>query len=157
MMRFEWECQRATSGSTPNGLTIADRLPSQNEAIQKLLESFKPKKSKDYGSPLEQEPTPDFQTFESEEDLPHAEYQPGQIVKVIDEGEEDCNEWASFVVIGATFNQNRFRSTQAYLRQPDWNYLIASVARPTQHQFWVAETEICHAHQSELIETAEVF
>ena len=140
-----------------HGLTIVDRLPSQNEAIQKLLDSFQSKKSKDDGSPLEPESTLDFQSFEPEEDLPHAEYQPGQIVKVIDEGEEDCNEWASFVVIGASFNQNRFRSTQAYLSEPDWNYLIASVARPTQHQFWVAENEICHVDQSHLIETAEVF
>ncbi len=91
-----------------------------------------------------------------EEDLPHAEYEPGQIVKVIDEG-EDHTEWASFVVIGATFNQNRFRSTQAYLSEPDWNYLIASVDRPTQHQFWVAEQEICHGSQSHLIDTANVF
>ncbi len=91
-----------------------------------------------------------------EEDLPHAEFEPGQIVKIIDEGEEDCNEWASFVVIGASFNQNRFRSIQTYLSEPDWNYLIASVDH-TQHQFWVAETEICHVDQSPLIETADVF
>ena len=92
----------------------------------------------------------------AEEDLPRAEYQPGQIVKVIDEG-EDHTEWAKFVVIGSTFNQNRFRSTQAYLDEPDWNYLIASVERPNQHQFWVTENEIGHVDQSRLIQTADIF
>ncbi len=140
-----------------HGLPVAERLPSQNEAIQKLLESFQPVESKDYRSPLEQEPTPDFQPIEPEEDLPHSEFDDGSIVKVIDEGKKHT-EWSSFVVIGKKLNQHRFRSTQAYLNKPDWYYLLTSTSPArTQHQFWVAENEICHAYQSELIETAEIF
>ncbi len=90
------------------------------------------------------------------EDIPHSEYEPGQIVKVIDEAEEHT-EWASFVVIGAVFNQDRFSSTESYLTEPNWLYLIASVDIPTQHRFWVNENEICHVEQSHLIDTAEVF
>ncbi len=139
------------------GLPVAERLPSQNEAVKALLESFNPVESKDYPSQIEQEPTPDFQPIEPEEDLPHAEFDDGSIVKVIDEGEEHT-EWSSFVVIGKKLNQQRFCSTQAYLNEPDWYYLLTSTSPArTQHQFWVAENEICHAHQSELIETAEVF
>ncbi len=139
-----------------HGLPVAERYKSQNEAIQKLLESFEPVESKDYGSPIEQESTPDFQPIEPEEDLPHAEFDDGSIVKVIDE-DEDHTEWASFVVITKVINPNRFSSTESYLNEPNWYYLLASVDRPNSAMFWAVEDEICHASQSHLIETAEVF
>ncbi len=139
-----------------HGLTVADRLPSQNEAIQKLLDSFKPVESKDYPSPLEKQSTPDFQTFEPEDALPPSQFDDGSIVKVIDEG-EDHTEWADFVVIGKKYNQQPFSSTQAYLSEPNWYYQLASVNRNSSERFWVSENEICHAHQSELIETADIF
>ncbi len=140
-----------------HGLPVAERLPSQNEAVKALLESFKPVESKDYGSPIEQESTPDFQPIEPEEDLPHAEFDDGSIVKVIDEGEDNHDEWASFVVITKVINPNRFSSTESYLNEPNWYYLLASVDRPNSAMFWAVEDEICHADQSHLIETAEIF
>ena len=140
-----------------HGLPVAERYKSQNEAVKALLESFQPVESKDYPLPLEQESTPDFQPIEPEEDLPHAEFDDGSIVKVIDKGEQHT-EWSSFVVIGKKLNQNRFRSTQAYLNEPDWYYLLTSTSLArTQHQFWVAEHEICLSSQSHLIETADIF
>ena len=98
-----------------------------------------------------------LQSFELPEDIPYSEFQPGQKVKVIDEGEDNHDEWSSFVVITKVINPNRFSSIQAYLSEPDWNYLIASPDRPTQHQFWVSENEICHVDQAHLIETADIF
>ena len=140
-----------------HGLPVAERYKSQNEAVKALLESFQLVESEDYPSRSEQEPTQDFQPIEPEEDLPHAEFDDGSIVKVIDR-EEEHTEWSSFVVIGKKLNQHRFRSTQAYLNEPDWYYLLTSTSPArTQHQFWVGENKICHAHQSHLIETAEVF
>ncbi len=127
-----------------HGLPVAERLPSQNEAVKALLESFKPVESKDYRSRIEQETTSDFQPIEPEEDLPHAEFDDGSIVKVIDE-DEDHTEWASFVVITKVINQNRFSSTESYLNEPDWYYLLASVDRPNSAMFWAKENEICHA------------
>ena len=140
-----------------HGLPVAERLPSQNEAVKALLESFNPVESKDYPSQIEQEPTQDLPTFEPEEDLPHSEFDDGSIVKVIDEGEDNHDEWASFVVITKVINPNRFSSTESYLNEPNWYYLLASVDRPNSAMFWAKENEICHASQSHLIETAEVF
>ena len=140
-----------------HGLPVAERLPSQNEAVKALLESFQPVESEDYPLPLEQEPTPDFQPIEPGEDLPHAEFDDGSIVKVIDEGEDNHDEWASFVVITKVINPNRFSSTEYYLNEPNWYYLLASLDRPLSAMFWAKEDEICHACQSHLIETAEVF
>ena len=96
-----------------HGLTVAERLPSQNEAVKALLNSFQPVESKDYRS-----------------------------------GEACQSSWAPI----------EQESTQAYLNETDWYYLLTSMSPArTQHQFWVAEHEICHAHQSELIETADIF
>ncbi len=143
-----------------HGLAVAKGLPSQNEALGALLNSFKPVDHSNYRSPLEKESTSSLDAIEQEleqlEDIPHSEFKEGSIVKIIDEG-EDHTEWASFVVIGAVFNQDRFRSTESYLTETNWYYLLASLNYPTQHQFWVAEDEICHADQSHLIDTAEVF
>ena len=103
---------------------------------------------------LEKKSNQHLQSYEQAEDIPYSEFEPGQKVKVIDD-QEDHTEWASFVVITKIINVDRFNSHSSYL-EPDWYYLIASVDRPTQHQFWVAENEICHVEQSRLIETAEV-
>ncbi len=107
-------------------------------------------------SALEKKSNQHLQSYEQPEDIPYSEFQPGQKVKVIDEG-EDHTEWSSFVVVTKVINPNRFSSITSYLNQPDWYYLIASVDRPNANMFWVAEDEICHVDQSHLIETAEVF
>ena len=139
-----------------HGLTVAERYKSQNEALKALLESFKPVEHSNYRAHEDTKSELDLDFDKPEEDTPHSEYEPGQIVKVIDEGEEHT-EWADFVVIGKNYNQQRFRSTESYLTETNWYYLLASVDIPTQHQFWVAEDEICHAEYSHLIDTAEVF
>ena len=108
-------------------------------------------------SALEKESDKHLQSFEQPEDIPYSEFEPGQKVKVIDEGEDNHDEWSSFVVITKVINSNRFSSITSYLNQPNWYFLLASIDRPHSHQFWVAEDEICHADQSHLIETAEVF
>ena len=108
-------------------------------------------------SALERESNKYLQSFELEEDIPYSEFEPGQKVKVIDEGEDNHEEWASFVVITKVINPNRFSSIQAYLAEPNWYFLLASVDRPNSNMFWVAENEICHVNQSHLIETADIF
>ena len=107
-------------------------------------------------SALERESDKHLQSFELPEDIPYSEFEAGQKVKVVDEG-ENHTEWASFVVITKVINPNRFSSIESYLNEPDWYYLLASVDRPNRAMFWVAENEICHVDQSHLIETAEVF
>ena len=138
-----------------HGLAVAKELPNQNEALGALLDSFKPKKSIDYRSPFNTKSELELDFDEPEEQTPHSEFELGQTVKIIDEGEEHT-KWASFVVVGKNYNRQCFRSTESYLNEPDWYYLLASVDR-TQHQFWVGENEICHVEQSELIETADIF
>ncbi len=149
-----------------HGFTMAEGLPNQNGALRALLGTFKPVELKDKRSgeacqsswaPFNTKSEVNFNTDELlEEDTPHSEFEPGQIVKVIDEGEEHT-EWADFVVIGKNYNQQRFRSTESYLSETNWYYLLVSVDIPTQHQFWVAENEICHAEYSHLIDTTYVF
>ena len=105
---------------------------------------------------LEKKSNQHLQTYEQPEDIPYSEFEPGQKVKVIDEG-EDHTEWSSFVVITKVINPNRFSSITSYLNQPDWYYLLTSLDRPNSARFWVTEDEICHVDQAHLIETAEVF
>ena len=105
---------------------------------------------------LEKKSNQHLQSYELPEDIPYSEFEPGQKVKVIDEG-EDHTEWSSFVVVTKVINPNRFSSITSYLNQPDWYYLLASLDRPNTNMIWVAENEICHASQSELIETADIF
>ena len=108
-------------------------------------------------SALEKKSNQHLQTFELPEDLPYSEFEPGQKVKVIDEGEDNHEEWSSFVVITKVINPNRFSSLDSYLTQPNWYFLLASLDRPHSVMFWVAENEICHVDQSYLIETADIF
>ena len=140
-----------------HGLLVAERYKSQSGALKALLNSCKPVELKDKRSPFNTESEVNFNTDELlEEDTPHSEFEPGQIVKVIDE-EEDHTEWASFVVIGKNYNQQRFRSTESYLTETNWYYLLASVERPNEAMLSVAENEICHAEYSHLIDTSEPF
>ena len=90
-------------------------------------------------SALERESDKHLQTYEQPEDIPYSEFEPGHSVKVIDQGEEHT-EWTSFVVVTKIINPNRFSSITSYLNQPNWYFLLALLDRPTQHQFWVAET-----------------
>ncbi|MGK7951553.1 MAG: hypothetical protein AB4368_22895 [Xenococcaceae cyanobacterium] len=108
-------------------------------------------------SALERESAKHLKTYELPEDIPPCEFEPGEKVKVIDEGEDNHEEWSSFVVITKVINPNRFSSTESYLNQPNWYFLLASIDRPNPNMFWVAESEICHAHQSHLIDTSEPF
>ncbi len=107
-------------------------------------------------SALEKKSNQHLQSYELPEDIPYSEFQPGQKVKVIDEGEEHT-EWSSFAVVTKIINPNRFSSITSYLNQPDWYYLLASLDRPHSAMFWVVENEICHVDQAHLIDTAEPF
>ena len=107
-------------------------------------------------SALEKKSNQHLQSYEQPEDIPYSEFQPGQKVKVIDEG-EDHTEWSSFVVVTKVINPNRFSSITSYLNQPDWYYLLASLDRANSNMFWVAEDEICHVNQAHLIDTSEPF
>ena len=94
--------------------------------------------------------------FEAEEDRLYCNYQQGDRIKLID-SHKHHSEWESFIVIGQKHNHNRFRSDESYLNEPNWYIYIASTKQPVPVPFWVAETEICLANQSEFIETAEGF
>ena len=107
-------------------------------------------------SALIKESTDHLKTYELPEDLPYSEFEPGQIVKVIDEKEDNHNEWASFVVVTKIINSNRFKSTGSYL-EPDWLFLLSSLDTNGGEMFWVGENEICHPEQSHIIDTADVF
>ena len=145
-----------------HGFTVAEGLPSQSGALKALLNSCKPVKHHSYRKPkpLDTSSNSSLDAIEQEleqlEDIPYSEFKEGSIVKVIDEGEEHT-EWADFVVIGKNYNQQRFRSTESYLTETNWYYLLASVDIPTLNQFWVASDEICHAEYSHLIDTSEPF
>ena len=73
-------------------------------------------------SALETESNKYLQSYEQPEDIPYSEFEPGQKVKVIDEGEDNHDEWSSFVVITKVINPNRFSSTESYLNQPNWYF-----------------------------------
>ena len=107
-------------------------------------------------SALKRESDKHLQTYELPEDIPYSEFEPDQKVKVIDD-QETPTEWASFVIITKVINPNRYSSTESYLNEPDWYYLLASLDRPDYAMFWAKENEICHLDQSDLIETAEIF
>ena len=76
--------------------------------------------------------------------------------KLIDKNKHH-SEWETFIVLGQKYNKGRFDNDESYLNQPDWYIYIASTKQPVPVPFWVAETEICLADQSELIDIAEVF
>ena len=83
-------------------------------------------------------------------------YSESDKVKLIDD-KKHHSEWETFVVVGKKQNKNAFKTPKAYLTEPEWYILIATTDRLFNELKWVAETEICHANQSEFIETAEVF
>ncbi len=92
-------------------------------------------------SALKRESDKHLQTYELPEDIPYSEFEAGQKVKVIDDREKHT-EWASFVVITKVINPNRFSSTESYLNQPNWFYLLSSLDRNDGEIFWVAENEM---------------
>ena len=105
---------------------------------------------------LEKESKQYLQSFDQPEDVPYCEFQPGQLVKVIDLDEPDHNEWATFKIFTKIINYKRFSSSGSYL-EPDWLILLSSLARDGGEMFWVAENEICHVNQSHIIDTSDVF
>ena len=105
---------------------------------------------------LEKESSQYLQSFDQPEDILYCEFQPGQLVKVIDLDEPDHNEWATFKIFTKIINSKRFNSTGSYL-EPDWLILLSSLDKNGGEMFWVNENEICHVDQSHLIDTSDVF
>jgi len=93
-----------------------------------------------------------------EADKPHAEYEVGSIVKVIDK-DEDHTEWGVFEVIECMYNKNLYDSTENYLNQAEWYYRLASHddASAISKSLWVAENEICHFDMSHNVCTEDIF
>ena len=85
-----------------------------------------------------------------EEDILRSEYEPRNLVKLIDSA-LDHTEWSTFIVVGKKYNPNRYRNTDTYLNQADWYYRLATREQPQISQVWVAEDEICHYSQSHII------
>ena len=56
---------------------------------------------------------------------PHAKYQVGSIVKIIDP-DEDYTEWGVFEVTECMHNKNLFDNTETYLHQSEWYYRLSS-------------------------------
>ena len=67
-------------------------------------------------------------------------YQVGSLVKVID-SQEHHSEWAVFEITECHHNQLRYRTTEAYISEIDWYYIISSLDGVTQLE--VSEIEIC--------------
>jgi hypothetical protein len=90
-------------------------------------------------------------------DAPHARFAVESVVKVIDP-DEHHTEWATFVVIARKYNTGRYRSTEAYLSEPEWYYQLANMeVEETFEPLWVADNEICLFDQSHLICTSDIF
>ena len=87
-------------------------------------------------------------------DAPHAQFAIDSTVKVIDP-DEHHTEWATFIVIGRKYNNNRYRNTEAYLSEPSWYFLLTNINY--QNSFWIAENDICEANLSHLICTDDIF
>ena len=90
-----------------------------------------------------------------EVDLPHAEYEIGSIVKVIDP-QEQHTEWAVFEVVERRYNPRCFRSTEAYLSETQWYYRLSS-HQNSDRILWARENDICAFDMSHNICTLEVF
>ena len=103
-----------------------------------------------------------FPTEEREDkaDLPHAEYEVGSIVKVID-AEEDHIEWGVFEVVECRYNQYIYdpNNPEAYLNHVDWYYRLASNSDSTSisKSLWVAENEICDFDMAHNVCTEDIF
>ncbi len=79
------------------------------------------------------------------------------IVKVIDEHEHHSS-WAEFIIVGKKLNTKLYRSIDSYLNEPLWYYQLAPIGhKPAFSPFWVAENEICHSDQGDLIDTEDIF
>ncbi|NJK58880.1 MAG: hypothetical protein HC939_24345 [Pleurocapsa sp. SU_5_0] len=98
-------------------------------------------------------------------DLPHAEYQVGNIVKIIDP-DENYTEWAIFEVIECMHNRYLYRSTETYLHQPEWYYRLSSytdgntmpsIDFALDKSLWVAENEICSFDMAHNVCTDDIF
>ena len=88
-------------------------------------------------------------------EVAYRQFELGDTVKIIDEGETDHNEWSSFLVIGARFNPACYQSVKSYLTETSWTYWLSSLDR--QYKIFVKENEICLANEADLIETSYVF
>jgi hypothetical protein len=90
-------------------------------------------------------------------DAPHARFGIESIVKIIDK-DEHHSEWAAFIVINRQYNTGRYRSTEAYLSEPEWYYQLVNIEyEETFEPLWVAEDEICAFDESHNICTKDIF
>ena len=90
-----------------------------------------------------------------EADLPHAEYEIGSIVKVIDP-QEQHTEWAVFEIVERRYNPRCFRTTEAYLSETQWYYQLSS-HQNSDRILWARENEICAFDMSYNVCTTEIF
>lgn len=103
--------------------------------------------------------TNDCNLFSKSEPLnaPHSSFAIESIVKVIDP-QEHHSEWATFTVIARKYNTELYRSTEAYLNEPEWYYqLVPTTYKETFEPLWVAENDICAFDESHLISTQDIF
>lgn len=91
-------------------------------------------------------------------DAPHARFAQGSVVKIIDSIEHH-SEWSTFVVVARKYNHELYRSTESYLSEPDWYYLLTNPNYESTYdeRLWVTETEICLFDESHLISTENIF
>ncbi|VEP16095.1 conserved hypothetical protein [Hyella patelloides LEGE 07179] len=85
-----------------------------------------------------------------EEDILRSEHEVGSLVKLIDSA-KDHSQWSTFIVVGKRYNSNRYKTTETYLSETDWEFLLATIEQAQVSQIWVAEDEICHYSQSHII------
>lgn len=91
---------------------------------------------------------------EAELNAPHCDFKVGGSVKIINDS--IIHElWTKHTVIQVKYNANRYQNLDTYLSQPEWYLQIFDTNQ--QKLIWVAETQICHADQSHLISTEEIF
>ncbi|VEP17885.1 hypothetical protein H1P_6520009 [Hyella patelloides LEGE 07179] len=86
----------------------------------------------------------------NEEDLLRSEHEVGSLVKLID-STLDHSQWSTFIVVGKRYNPNRYQNTKTFLNQTDWYYRLATTEQALLSQIWVAENEICHYDQADII------
>jgi hypothetical protein len=103
--------------------------------------------------------TNDCDLYQDSEPLntPHPSFALDSIVKIIDP-DEHHSEWATFTVIARKYNTKLYRSTEAYLSEPDWFYQLVPLSyKKTIEPLWVKENDICDFDQSHLICTQDIF
>ncbi|VEP16323.1 conserved hypothetical protein [Hyella patelloides LEGE 07179] len=84
------------------------------------------------------------------EDILRSEHEAGSLVKLID-SHKDHSQWTTYVVVGKKYNPNRYQNTKTFLNQTDWYYRLATIEKLEVTQQWVAEDEICHYDQADII------